>query len=295
MITNVLPNPHNISASSRHENTPGNTVIYARTSQKYNYPVHETPYLFVTNYINTGAYTINGRAANVSDKVFYLLQPGSKLAIHFKTALPLQTLLILFDTGFVNKVIHQCTTPQADLLDNLQQTGERYYIPAIPFLTNKKLRALLTRCTSTGTGETELQYLLCGLIEECCKVNSSTTLLMQKLRVVKPSTREELYRRLNTALLFIHDNTCENPTLDDMASAACLNKFHFLRAFGRAFGTTPHQYLTRLKLEKSAELLKSREHGVNDVCAMVGFESPGSFGNLFKKQFGVTPGSLLKE
>jgi len=47
----------------------------------------------------------------------------------------------------------------------------------------------------------------------------------------------------------MHDSFSSSPTIDEIASVACLDKFHFLKLFKIFFGITPLQYLVKLKLE----------------------------------------------
>jgi AraC family transcriptional regulator len=83
-------------------------------------------------------------------------------------------------------------------------------------------------------------------------------------------------------------------TLGDIAKEARLNKFHFLTLFKKIYRLSPHQYLVRLKLEFAHGLLEAGNSRVTDVCHLVGFESHGSFTNLFKRYYGIVPSQLLK-
>lgn len=75
----------------------------------------------------------------------------------------------------------------------------------------------------------------------------------------------------------------------DLADAAAMSRFHFLREFRRAYFETPHQYITRKRLERAKELLALTEMSVIEVCFEVGFESPGSFSYLFHRAVGWSP------
>ena len=77
--------------------------------------------------------------------------------------------------------------------------------------------------------------------------------------------------------------------LTDISRHACLSRYHFLRLFRDEFATTPHQYLTRRRIEKAKELLVAGRLSVTDVCFEVGFESLGSFSTLFRRQVGDAP------
>jgi AraC-like DNA-binding protein len=77
--------------------------------------------------------------------------------------------------------------------------------------------------------------------------------------------------------------------VDDMAGAAGLSRAHFSREFRRTFGEPPHSYLLRRRLERAADLLRTTDRSVADICFSVGLQSVGSFTTSFKRTFGRTP------
>ena len=78
-------------------------------------------------------------------------------------------------------------------------------------------------------------------------------------------------------------------TLDKMASAAHLSKFHFAREFAAAYGETPRNYLTRRRIERAKDLLRAANLSVTEICFLVGFNSLGSFSSRFRELVGCSP------
>ncbi len=97
-----------------------------------------------------------------------------------------------------------------------------------------------------------------------------------------------LYRRIVQAKLFIDINFHSDINLGGIADEAFFSKFHFIRLFRMAYGKTPYQYLTSVRIEK-AKLLLQNGIGVGDVCFSVGFDSISSFTVLFKRITSTTP------
>ena len=98
----------------------------------------------------------------------------------------------------------------------------------------------------------------------------------------------DIYQRIATAKIYIDDNYHEAIDLDQISQKAFLSRFHFHRLFRKIYRRTPHQYLTRKRLDKAKDLLAENKP-VTEVCNQVGFESIGSFSVLFKKEIGFAP------
>jgi transcriptional regulator GlxA family with amidase domain len=77
--------------------------------------------------------------------------------------------------------------------------------------------------------------------------------------------------------------------LDVVAASAGYSRYHFVRLFKRAYGETPGRYLSRRRVERAQELLRTANLTVSEICLTVGFDSLGSFCTRFKQLTGSTP------
>lgn len=94
---------------------------------------------------------------------------------------------------------------------------------------------------------------------------------------------------LRRARDLIDRNFAEPLDLDAMAAAAGFSRYHFARGFRAAYGETPGQYLTRRRVERAQELLRSADLTVTEVCHLVGFSALGSFSSTFTALVSVSP------
>ncbi|MEU8872198.1 AraC family transcriptional regulator [Streptomyces javensis] len=78
-------------------------------------------------------------------------------------------------------------------------------------------------------------------------------------------------------------------TLDDLAGAALMSKFHLLRVFSRVVGVTPGRFLSAVRLHEAKRLLNSTNLTVAEVSERVGYGSPGSFARRFTEAVGLSP------
>ena len=75
----------------------------------------------------------------------------------------------------------------------------------------------------------------------------------------------------------------------DLARAAGLSRAHFSREFRRAFGESPHAYLLTRRLERAADLLRTTDRTIAEICFAVGLQSIGSFTTSFARTYGLSP------
>ena len=77
--------------------------------------------------------------------------------------------------------------------------------------------------------------------------------------------------------------------LDQLSDVAGVSKYHFARSFGAVYGEAPVRYLTRRRIERAQDLLRSANLTVTEVCMLVGFASLGSFSSRFTQLVGESP------
>ena len=87
----------------------------------------------------------------------------------------------------------------------------------------------------------------------------------------------------------IDRNYREQLDLDQLAAVAGVSKYHFVRSFEATYGETPIRYLTRRRIERAQDLLRSANLTVTEVCMVVGFASLGSFSSRFAQLVGESP------
>ena len=83
-------------------------------------------------------------------------------------------------------------------------------------------------------------------------------------------------------------------SIEELAREASLSPSHFMRAFKQAFGRPPHQHILALRLDRARRLLDQPDASLSDIALRTGFADQAHFTRLFKRQFGVTPGSILR-
>jgi len=101
--------------------------------------------------------------------------------------------------------------------------------------------------------------------------------------------RSATYESLQHVRDLIDAQYSQSLDLNELAQAANLSRYHFLRAFRTVYHITPHEYLTHKRIERAKELLAESDLMVTEICFEVGFESLGSFSTLFHRIVGWSP------
>ncbi|HXK04563.1 MAG TPA: AraC family transcriptional regulator [Verrucomicrobiae bacterium] len=110
-----------------------------------------------------------------------------------------------------------------------------------------------------------------------------------------PLTDDVTFRRLCRARDFLAASISDPITLDSAAREACLSPFHFQRLFARVFGETPHDFLTRRRMDLAQQLLAAGDQPVTDICLQIGYTSLGTFSSRFAARTGQSPSAFRRE
>ncbi|WP_280153628.1 AraC family transcriptional regulator [Piscinibacter sp. XHJ-5] len=99
---------------------------------------------------------------------------------------------------------------------------------------------------------------------------------------------------LDRAVALMHDRLADTLSLEQLAAAAGLSPFHFLRRFKAQHHVTPHRMLMALRLHRAKQLLAA---GVApaEAAADVGLVDQAHLTRRFARMYGVTPGRYQQQ
>lgn len=115
--------------------------------------------------------------------------------------------------------------------------------------------------------------------------------------LVKP--QEELFctrqqrlaqERVEQVIFLLKQQLTTPPSLEELGKKIGCSHFYLSRIFSAQTGQTITQCLRQLRMERAAELLKSREYNVTEVALEVGYNSLSHFSAAFHDMFGCCPG-----
>jgi AraC family transcriptional regulator len=110
------------------------------------------------------------------------------------------------------------------------------------------------------------------------------------LQIHKPSQPGKMPTRvLQRVLDRMRADFATNLDLHTIAAESGYSRTHFLRMFRASTGHSPHDWLTRLRIEEAKTRLLKKANSLIDIALDCGFSSHGHFSSTFRKIVGVTP------
>lgn len=166
-------------------------------------------------------------------------------------------------------------------------------VVVIPFSALERvdmtLKALFAEAAETNPGRQVMLDRLCDI------------LLIQILRFAIEQqlvTRGVLAGLAHPRLARLLGELLDDPrrpwTLDTMAAHAHLSRNGFANAFRNVVGSTPAEFLTRIRIAQAQRLL-SKGRPVALVAADVGYNSQPAFSRAFIRELGVSPSAWIRE
>lgn len=159
--------------------------------------------------------------------------------------------------------------------------------PEVPLLMARLLKELDAAVDlPTDSAARRLAVLMC----QATLVQLFVILARQGHLTGEPEGHPELPGRFSMLGRYLLSRLQDPPSVADMAAFMGLSTAHFAVTFRQQVGTTPHAYLTKLRLHEAARRLRSCPGQEITALAMdLGFSSPQYFSSAFARHFGCSP------
>jgi transcriptional regulator GlxA family with amidase domain len=152
----------------------------------------------------------------------------------------------------------------------------------------------------TSAGATAGIDLSLALIEEDYGARVAMAVARELVVYLKRSGGQEQYSdclkfqtqsvsRLSEVATWILNHLSQDLSVESLAAKACLCPRHFGRRFKAEFGTTPADFVERLRLEEARRRLCDGDNSIENVGLSVGFRSADAFRRAFERRLGIKP------
>jgi len=274
-----------------------NNQISSETVKQAYYPEHISNFSMKMVFSGNSTYNIGKRHLNLYPDSFLALNQGTTYSSKVDSNIPVNTLSISFAPEFLSDFYRTQFKNINALLDDPfkhNDHSESYFLETIyPFSGDMKYNILHLKNQIEQNSPDDLlvnEYLHHCLINYFKVYHKEVSNKSENLSFLNKSTKIEILKRLTFAKEYISSNYNKNIDLQDIAQTACLSVNHLLRTFKQAYGLSPHQYLIKVRIDRSKYLLRNTRYTINEIVEIVGFECPSSFIRLFKAINTITPG-----
>lgn len=151
---------------------------------------------------------------------------------------------------------------------------------------NARLLSLLPSIFSLPTPELEHYELsLIGTLFLCWQELYNLCFSRRNSSVSDNALRMEIQKILD----FLQENYADSLTLAQLSKRAGLSESYFSHSFKNCTGYTPFEYLNRLRIVKSCEMLIRTDKKITEIASLCGFNNISYFNRTFYKIMGVSP------
>ena len=235
-------------------------------------------------------YFIDGRRLTVDDDTFAIINNDRTYGSRIDALRPVQSFSIFFDRGLPAQPWQSLSRPQsaldwpADAERCSVEFAEKLY--EHDTLVSPVLRHIRAAVDSGPVEDDWIDEQLLFLLGRMLRLHFRKLRVESAIPSRKPATRRELLRRLSLGVDFMQTSYRDPVRLKDIADAAHLSPFHFLRVFKSVYRISPSEYLNRKRATVARRLLSEADRTMSSVADCVGFGSRTSLYRHLKAHSG---------
>ena len=135
-------------------------------------------------------------------------------------------------------------------------------------------------------------------LKECLDmdVGDEKTYTRTVMKVLKAQLVKKDGDKFTKMLRYIEENYSRSGlTFEEVAAAGGIGKTYVSKVFRSRLGMSYIEYLTMVRMERAAVLLRTTDASVKDIAGAVGYESVSSFRRCFKDKFGMNAADYRKK
>lgn len=241
----------------------------------------------------TERYQINDKRYDLSRGDFLIVDQKQELNICFNEQNIAEGMCFYFNRNYLDQFISLSAHGESWGLDHYSLKDQKYDLLSGKFKIKESLFGQYLEKTARAILKNKA-----SIISEDVFIDLSSRLVQQQKNVfkdlnqlssLKMSTRKELYARALIAKHYIEDNVFDAIRIEDLAMVSSLSEVQLYRAFKQIFKISPYQFILTTKLNRAAQLIRSKEYSVSAISVLLGFADLPTFSKAFKRQFSIAP------
>ena len=275
------------------------SAIVSARARRVEYPDFRQLLSIKAAFGGTEDYFLDGHRISVDDDTFAIINAGRAYGSRIEALWPVHSFSIFFDAKLVNGAWAALSKSVARQLDDPTEPGTHGGEFAERLYEHDRLVSPALRCIRTAVDsglddeqwlDEQLQFLLARMI----RLQHRHLRIEAAMPARRPATRRELLRRLGLGVDFIHARYRDPIALKDIAAAAHMSPFHFLRTFKSVYRLSPANYLNRKRVAAALRLLQESDWAMTAIAEQVGFGGRTSLFRHLRAEYAMKPQRLRK-
>jgi AraC family transcriptional regulator len=236
-------------------------------------------------------YELGSRRLAVDDTRLLVLNEGAHYGSRIVNPTPVTSLAVFFRPRMAAELSAAAYQTPAALLDESHPAAK----PTVGFGEHLRapiaaLEAQLVHLRDAAlAGEDDegwLEERLQGLLWTLGTAEAGWRARSLRLAALSRSAHVELLARVDRAADFMLSELERPLTLDEVAAAAALSKYHLVRVFRAVHGRTPIAFLARERAHRARRLLAQPELTLDEIAARSGLGSRQTLFRQLRRHFG---------
>ena len=267
--------------------------IVSATARRIEYPPFVQRLSIKSVIGGTERYFIDGRSTTLDDDNYLIVNDRRRYSSAITAERPVQTFSIFFAPGFAESVAGSALSRSDSALDHGCDAEPRgldfsEHLRPHDSVVTPVLRYIRHHVQRGMRDENWFEEQFVFLVERMLASQRQTAWIAGQLPLARSSTRCEVARRVSLATDYIHSNFRQPIRADELARAAHLSKFHFIRLFTMVHGQTPHSFLQSKRASAARRLLETTDLSHTEIATRVGFDNRTTMFRQLRRLTGVS-------
>jgi len=245
-------------------------------------------------YIKKGhaVFEISDKPANIGPNDIVIIKPNQSHRLLIKSKEGCEFIVLSF--RFVSQSSNEFSeVPLEDFLNFVSSKESGSFISLKVSQKNEIITILNRLIKERGNNDIGSDFLDHLLVMELF-VYISRALKMEWETSIKGKT-PKIEELIKISVKYINNNFERDINIENIAKYVFLSQSYFTRIFKEVMGTSPINYLIKVRIERSKELMEDKSLKISDIAYSVGFSNQQRFNEMFKKYTGYTPLKYRKE
>lgn len=255
--------------------------------QEFEYHYHDFDKIIIFIQGNV-TYRIEGCAYKLEPYDILLVSHNDIHKPDIDSTVPYERIIVYLSPGFLNSY----RTNSYDLSECFQKSKELHsHVLRIHSMKKSSLFRTVSNLEYACTHDGYAKELYCQVVFLEFMIQLNRASLNNQVKYLPPSTADT---RIINIMDYISSHLTEDMTVDTLAEACYISRYHLMHLFKEETGYTLFDYITEKRLLMARDLLKTGK-SVTEVCFCCGFKNYSTFSRSFKKHFHASPSETIKE